>query len=343
MKALIIHKERDLRVEDASAETVGAGQVGLRIRRGGICGSDLHYYFHGGMGAIRVREPMVLGHEVSGEVVEIGEGVEGLQVGDLVAVSPSRPCKTCEYCLEGNPNHCVNMRFYGSAMPMPHIQGAFRQELVAQAGQCVRATGLSPQVAAMAEPLAVCLHAARQAGDLVGKRVLITGSGPIGVLMTLVARRAGAAEIVVSDILDKPLEFAVVAGADKAINMRTTPEALSEYEQGKGYFDVHFECSSAEVALASGVRAMRPRGTVVQLGMGGDMTVPMQQITVKELSLKGSFRFHPEFSTAVELMRKGLIDVKPLLTHVFSYQDHEQAFAVAADKAQSMKVQFDFA
>jgi L-idonate 5-dehydrogenase len=295
------------------------------------------------MGAIRVREPIILGHEVSGEVVEAGAGVEGLAPGDLVAVSPSRPCKTCEYCLEGLPNHCMNMRFYGSAMPIPHIQGAFRQELVADAAQCVPAGGLTPEEAAMSEPLAVCLHAVRQAGDLVGKRVLITGSGPIGVLMTLAARRSGAAEIVVSDILDKPLEFAVAAGADRAVNAVTSPDAMSGYQRGKGYFDVHFECSSAATALADGIRAVRPRGTVVQLGMGGDMTVPMQQLTVKELALKGSFRFHPEFATAVELMRKGLIDVKPLLTHTFAYSDHEEAFAVAADKSRSMKVQFDFA
>ena len=343
MKALVIHGKRDLRIGDAPSEDVGAGQVRLRIRRGGICGSDLHYYFHGGMGAIRVREPIILGHEVSGEVVEAGAGVEGLAPGDLVAVSPSRPCKTCEYCLEGLPNHCMNMRFYGSAMPIPHIQGAFRQELVADAAQCVPAGGLTPEEAAMSEPLAVCLHAVHQAGDLVGKRVLITGSGPIGVLTTLVARRSGAVEIVVSDILDKPLEFAFAAGADRVINAVTTPDAMSGYQRGKGYFDVHFECSSAATALADGIRAVRPKGTVVQLGMGGDMTVPMQQLTVKELALKGSFRFHPEFATAVELMRKGLIDVKPLLTHTFAYSDHEEAFAVAADKSRSMKVQFDFA
>ena len=343
MKALIIHGKQDLRIGEIEAGRPGKGQVRLRIRRGGICGSDLHYYFHGGMGAIRVREPMALGHEVSGEVVETGPGVEALKPGDLVAVSPSRPCGGCDYCLEGLPNHCVNMRFYGSAMPMPHIQGAFRQELVAEAWQCVPASGLSPEEAAMAEPLAVCIHAAHQAGDLMGKRVLVTGSGPIGVLSVLVARRAGAAEIVVSDILDKPLEFATAAGADRVINTVSDPEAMAAYQQGKGYFDTHFECSSAPVALAGGIRAVRPRGTVVQLGMGGDMTVPVQQITVKELSLKGSFRFHPEFATAVALMRKGLIDVKPLLTHTFPFAEHGKAFAVAADKSQSMKVQFDFA
>lgn len=343
MKALVIHGAGDLRLSDYAPQRLDRGQLRLKILRGGICGSDLHYYQHGGIGdAIRLREPMVLGHEVSGEVTEIGHGTEGFSIGDLVAVSPSRPCGACVWCREGLPNHCMNMRFYGSAMPMPHIQGAFRQELVADAEQCVQAAGLSVAEAAMAEPLAVCLHAVRQAGGLVGKRVLITGSGPIGVLITLAARRAGAAEIVVSDILDEPLTYARIAGADHVLNTKTDPCAMDMYQQGKGVFDAYFECSGSEMALTAGVLATRPRGTVVQVGMSGDMKIPMQQITVKELTLKGSFRFHQEFAVAITMMQKGLIDVKPLLTQTFAISDHAEAFDVASDKQKSMKVQFDF-
>jgi len=190
MKALVLHSARDLRLEDRKPDALGAGQVRVRIATGGICGSDLHYYNHGGFGTVRLREPMVLGHEVSGHVIELGAGVTGLSVGELVAVSPSRPCGNCRYCLEGLANHCMNMRFYGSAMPMPHIQGAFCEEIVAEAWQCARADGLSAGEAAMAEPLAVCLHATRNAGPMLGKSVLVTGCGPIGVLSILCARRA---------------------------------------------------------------------------------------------------------------------------------------------------------
>jgi Zn-dependent alcohol dehydrogenases len=118
MKAVVIHGAKDLRIEDREVETVGPGQVEVAIEAGGICGSDLHYYNHGGFGTVRVREPMILGHEVSGTVRALGEGISGLAVGDRVAVSPSRPCSTCEFCLKGMQNHCFNMRFYGSAMPM---------------------------------------------------------------------------------------------------------------------------------------------------------------------------------------------------------------------------------
>ena len=137
MKALVIHAAHDLRLEERDAADPGPGEVRLRLAVGGVCGSDLHYYHHGGFGAVRLREPMILGHEVSAHVESLGVGVTGLDVGDLVAVSPSRPCGACRYCLEGLPNQCLNMRFYGSAMPFPHIQGAFRQMLVADAGQCV--------------------------------------------------------------------------------------------------------------------------------------------------------------------------------------------------------------
>ena len=343
MRSLVIHSAKDLRIEEQVVEAVGPGQVMVRVERGGICGSDLHYFNHGGFGAVRLREPMVLGHEVAGRITQLGEGVKDLAVGDLVAVSPSRPCGYCVYCQEGKQNHCLNMRFYGSAMPFPHIQGAFREELVADATQCVPANGLTAGEAAMAEPLSVCLHGVRQAGEVLGKKVLITGSGPIGVLSALAARRAGAAEIVVTDITDQTLAHARTAGADRTINTAREKTAMAAYSTNKGYFDIHLECSGAPAALASGITASRPKGVVVQLGMGGDMTLPVQAITVKELSLKGSFRFHEEFATAVKLMQGGLIDVKPLITHTMPIEQAQAAFYLASDREQAMKVQIELA
>lgn len=342
MKSLVIHAARDLRIEDQAVPEPGAGQVQIEIASGGICGSDLHYYQHGGFGTVRLKEPMVLGHEVSGHVSALGAGVSGLALGQLVAVSPSRPCGTCRYCQDGAQNQCLNMRFYGSAMPFPHIQGAFRQVLVADAAQCAPADGLTPAEAAMAEPLAVCLHAARNAGPLLGKSVLVTGCGPIGVLAILCARRAGADQIVATDLSDFTLRMAGDARADRVINVGTAPEAMAEFTADKGHFDVHFECSGAEVALAGAVPALRPGGVIVQLGLGGDMTVPMQAITAKELQLRGSFRFHEEFFTGVSLMRKGLIDVKPLITHTLPLTDAVAAFELASDRSRTMKAQLDF-
>ncbi len=342
MRAIVIHAAHDLRIEERAVEAAGPGQLRLRLATGGICGSDLHYYNHGGFGAVRLREPMILGHEVSAYVEEIGPGVTGFTPGQLVAVSPSRPCAACKYCLEGLPNQCLNMRFFGSAMPFPHIQGAFSESLIADASQCVDATGLTAGEAAMAEPLAVTLHATTRAGGMLGKRVLITGCGPIGVLSILAARRAGAALIVATDLSDFTLGLAAQVGADRVINMATTPDALVAYAADKGHFDVLYECSGAAPALAAGIAAMRPRGVILQLGLGGDMTLPMMAITAKELDLRGSFRFHSEFAVGVGLLQKRLVDVKPLITHTLPLDHAESAFRLASDRTQTMKAQIVF-
>lgn len=342
MKAIVIQAAKDLRIEERPVSEPGAGEVEIAIATGGICGSDLHYYNHGGFGAVRLKEPMILGHEVAGHITRLGSNVSGLTVGQLVAVSPSRPCYACRYCEEGKQNQCLNMRFYGSAMPFPHIQGAFQQILVADQRQCAPADGLTAGEAAMAEPLAVCLHATRRAGELFGKRVLVTGCGPIGLLSILAARRAGATEIVATDLSDFTLKMARDNGADRTINMASEPDGLKSYEENKGTFDVLYECTGATPALAGGIAALRPGGVIVQLGLGGDMQVPVQTITAKELQLRGSFRFHEEFFIGVELMRKGLIDVKPLITHTLGIDDAVAAFELAGDRSQAMKAQIAF-
>lgn len=342
MKAIVIHAAKDLRIEDREAETPGPGQVSVRVATGGICGSDLHYFNHGGFGTIRLKEPMILGHEVAGHVTALGEGVTTLQTGQLVGVSPSRPCHACKYCREGMVNQCLNMRFYGSAMSFPHIQGAFREMLVADASQCVPADGLSPGEAAMAEPLAVTLHATLRAGNLLGKSVLVTGCGPIGVLSILAARRAGADLIVATGLSDYTLAVAKRAGADITLNMATSADALDIFKADKGSFDVLYECSGAQAALTGAIAAMRPGATILQLGLGGDMTLPMMQITAKELVLKGSFRFHGEYATAISLMQKRLIDVRPLISETVRLQDAIKGFELANDRSKAMKVQISF-
>ena len=342
MKSIVIHAAKDLRIEEREVTPPEAGEVQIAIAAGGICGSDLHYYNHGGFGTVRLREPMVLGHEVSGHITALGAEVTDLEIGQLVAVSPSRPCNACKYCLEGRQNQCLNMRFYGSAMPFPHIQGAFRQVLNAKASQCAVADGLTPGEAAMAEPLAVTLHATRRAGPLLGKSVLVTGCGPIGILSIMSARRAGADRIVAADLSDFTLGIAKQVGADEVINLGTNPDGLEKFTADKGTFDVMYECTGAVPALTAGIHAMRPGGTIMQLGLGGDMNLPVMAITSKELSLRGTFRFHEEFDTGISLMRKGLIDVKPLITHTVGLDEAVQGFELASDRSQTMKAQIAF-
>jgi L-idonate 5-dehydrogenase len=343
MKAVVVHSARDLRIEERQIETPGRGQVDIAIEAGGICGSDLHYYQHGGFGTVRVREPMILGHEVAGTVKRLGEGVDCLAVGDRVAVSPSRPCNVCTFCLKGQQNHCVDMRFYGSAIPMPHIQGAFRQRMVVEAWQCHRVDDSVPiQIAAMAEPFAVALHAVRRAGSLLGKRVLVTGCGPIGGLTIIAARLHGAREIVATDVVDAALHKALEIGADRIINVASDAEALTSYSAGKGYFDAHFEASGNEGAIRGGLAVLKPRSTMVQLGLGGDVSIPHNLLVSKEIEMKGTFRFHEEFEVAVDLINSGRAELAPLLTGVFPLEDAIAAFDAAANRETSMKVQLAF-
>lgn len=343
MDALVIHAAKDLRIEDVPTEPLGPHQLRVRVRFGGICGSDLHYFQHGGFGTVRVKEPMVLGHEVAGMIEQAGSAVQGFAAGERIAISPSRPCGACRYCQQGLQNHCLDMRYYGSAMRTPHVQGAFRREIVVDTAQAFKlAEGVSDREGAMCEPFAVALHAVRRAGPLLGKKVLVTGCGPIGALVVVAARRAGASTIVVTDVGDFPLRSALQLGADRAINVADEPQALAPYAADKGFFDVLFEASGNERALRGAFDVLRPRGVIVQLGLGGEMQLPVNTIVAKEFDLRGTFRFHEEFGVAVELLNKGLVDLKPLISATVPYRDAGRAFALAADRTQAMKVLLDF-
>ncbi|WP_316228207.1 L-idonate 5-dehydrogenase [Bradyrhizobium sp. SZCCHNR1039] len=343
MRAVVIHAPKDLRIDSFPDSAPAAGQVRVQIANGGICGSDLHYYHHGGFGTVRIQQPMALGHEIAGVVAAVGAGATELAEGMRVAVNPSLPCGHCAYCREGLRNQCLDMRFMGSAMCNPHVQGGFREFVTVEASQVVPiAPTLSLAEAAMAEPLSVCLHAAHQSGSLLGKRVLVTGCGPIGALSVLVARYGGAAEIVVTDIADAPLAFAKKLGASHALNVAHEPAALEPWRAGKGTFDVLFEASGNQAALRSALDVMRPGGVIVQLGLGGEMTLPLNTLVTKELQLRGTFRFDREFALALKLMGEGLIDVKPLITASLPFEQAVAAFELASDRAQSMKVQLTF-
>ena len=341
---LVIHAPDDLRVVEQDAGELGPGQVLVQVGYGGICGSDLHYFHAGGFGAVRIKRPMILGHEVAGTVAAVGSGVTRVKPGDKVAVNPSRPCGACKFCLEGLPNQCLDMRFYGSAMRDPHVEGAFRNLLLCDAVQCEAVAAHVPlQHAALAEPFSVALHGVQRAGALLGKRVLVSGCGPIGALAVAAARIHGAAEITAVDLTDETLAVARAMGAHSTINVAADADWVQRYSADKGTFDVMFECSGNERALRAGLEAMRPRGVVVQLGLGGDVGIPQNLIVSKELSLCGSFRFHAEFALAVRLINEGRVDMRPMITGAYPLERAREAFELAGDRKRAMKVLLDFA
>ncbi|MGY2293253.1 L-idonate 5-dehydrogenase [Pseudomonas sp. SDO528_S397] len=344
MHAIVCHASKDLRVEPAAEpQALAPGQLRVRIARGGICGSDLHYYQHGGFGTVRLREPMVLGHEVSAVIDAVGDDAGPFKPGQRIAVSPSRPCGGCRYCHQGLPNHCLNIRFYGSAMPFPHVQGAFQQTLVIETHQAHRlADHVSLAEGAMAEPLSVGLHAIQRAGAVFGKRILVTGCGPIGNLLIASLRAAGAAEIVAVDLAEGPLACAWKMGASRTHNLAEDASALQQYTADKGYFDVMFEVSGSAQALRNGLDCIAPRGVLVTVGLGGEVTLPLNLLVSREIDLRGTFRFHPEFAQAVDLLNRRVIDVRPVISHTVPSEKAVEAFELAADKSRAMKVVLDF-
>jgi len=337
MLACRIHAKDDLRIEPQQLPAIGANDVLLKLGAGGICGSDLHYYFEGRNGSFVVREPLIPGHEASAVVAAVGDAVTRVAVGDKVAVSPSHACGRCDYCRAGREHLCENMRFLGSASVFPHAQGLFREFFVMGERQCYPVAGdVSLGELAFAEPLAVALHAVNRGGDLLGKSVLVTGAGTIGCLTVLAARLAGAALVSVSDILDRPLEQARVVGADATLHAARDVEALRTPR-----FDVAYEVSGSFAALKTCVAAVKRGGVVVQVGTLPHEPLPfvVNDVMAKELDLRGAFRWGIEFDWAVRYLSTRRVDVRPLLSGQYPLADAVAAFHAAADKNRSTKVQ----
>ena len=336
-----VHGAQDLRVVEVPTPDPGPGEVLLRLGAAGICGSDMHYYFHGRNGAFVIREPMVPGHEASATVAAVGAGVTRVKAGDRVAVNPSRPCGRCAGCREGRENLCSTMRFLGSASVFPHVDGTFREYFTMPQEQCEPvSTDVSLAEIAMSEPLSIALHSAHRAGSLLGRRVLITGSGTIGCMMTLAARLAGAAHVAITDVVDHPLEVARRVGADLAVRSDRLP-ADARLSDAVGEPDVAFEVSGAPGALAACIETVRRGGTIVQVGTlpPEGMHLLANQIMSRELDLRGSFRFGNVFAHAVRSIAERRVDVRPVLSGVHPLTEAASAIALARDKTVSMKVQ----
>ncbi|MES2957737.1 MAG: L-idonate 5-dehydrogenase [Pseudomonadota bacterium] len=335
--ACTLHGALDLRLTPREPRALGPNDVRLRLGAGGICGSDLHYYQHGRVGAFVIREPLVPGHEASGVVDAIGSEVTRVKPGDRVAIDPSHPCGQCDYCRGGRMNLCRRMYFLGSASIFPHAQGLFASAFVMPERQLtpVVEAGISLGEIACAEPLSVGLHAVQRAGaSLLGKRVLVTGGGTIGCMCVIAARLAGAAEVVVADIADRPLEMARTVGADAAVRSDTDGAALADR------FDVALEAAGAGAALATCLKAVERGGRIVQVGtLPAELPFPANSVMARELDYVGAFRANGEFDLAVQAIRTRRVDVRPLISAQLPLARAQEAFELALDRTRSTKVQ----
>lgn len=337
--AVVAHAADDLRVEDIDEPIPDADEAVVAVAYGGVCGSDLHYWRHGAAGASILREPLVLGHELSGTVVRAAADGSGPAVGTPVAVHPLTPRGDgVTPWPEDRPQLAPASTYLGSAMHLPHTQGGFAERVALPSRMLFPLpSGLDLRVAVLAEPAAVAWHAVSQAGSVAGRRVAVIGAGPIGQLAVAVARHRGAAEVIATDLHELPRSLAEARGA-RALDARDD-EAIAQL-----HADVVIESSGTVPGLASAIAAARRGGTVVLLGLqaAGSVMAPVATAITRELTLTGSFRFGDEFAEVIAALADGSLDVDGIITHVVPVADALSAFATAADSSASSKVALSF-
>jgi L-iditol 2-dehydrogenase len=304
--AAVLHGAGDLRVGPHPMPSVGPREVLVEIRSVGVCGSDVHYYEHGRIGDFVVREPLVLGHESAGVVVDRGVDADRHEIGQRVALEPGVPCGRCRECRAGRYNLCPYVRFFAT----PPIDGAFaRYVAIHQDFAYPIPDQLSDDAGALIEPLSVAVWANRKAGTAIGSRVLVTGAGPIGVLAAQVARAAGAEHVAIVDVNADRLALATRLGADQAIDGRSGTD-LATVEP-----DILLECTGVEPVVRGGIQALRPAGTAVLVGMGAtsDQSLPVARIQARELTVTGTFRYANTYPEAIALAASGRVKLDEIV------------------------------
>ncbi|KUJ06483.1 GroES-like protein [Mollisia scopiformis] len=329
--SFILNKPLSLSFEERPKPTLKSPQdVLIAINYTGICGSDVHYWQHGAIGPFVVKDPMVLGHESAGTVVEVGPAVKTLKVGDRIAIEPGTPCRHCTPCLAGHYNLCDDMRFAAT----PPYDGTLAGFYTAPADFCYKLPEhVSLQEGALVEPLAVGVHIVKQAEIKPGASVVVMGAGPVGLLCCAVAKAFGASTIVAVDIQPARLEFAASFAAThtfmpERVSAEVNAARLLKESGLIGGADAIIDASGAEPSIQTSIHALRRGGVYVQGGMGKpDINFPIMALCTKEITAKGSFRYGSgDYKLAVELVATGKVDVKKLITGTVKFEDAEKAF-----------------
>ena len=321
MTTAVLYAPRDLRIEQRPVPTPSDGEVLVRILSVGVCGTDVHYYEHGRIGDFVVRSPLVLGHESSGQIVEVGKGVSPARVGERVAIEPGAPCGRCDECRSGRYNLCPNIRFHGT----PPVDGTLSEFVTVKSELAFAVPDeISDNAAALLEPLSVGIWANRKAGTQLGTSLLIAGAGPIGLVTTKVAHAMGVNRIVVTDVNRNRLSAALASGA--------TEIAVAGSDDIAGEFDAFIDCSGSSAAIYAGVRSVRPAGSVVLVGMGADeLRLSLGVIQRRELLITGTFRYANTWPTAIALVASGRVVLDDLVTGEYGLANVEQALTAGRD------------
>lgn len=355
-RASLLHGPKDLRLEESTLEPPNPTELQIAIRATSLCGSDLHYYRHYRNGDIQVKEPLSLGHESSGVVAIVGSQVEGFNVGDRVALEVGLPCGQCERCREGRYNICQYLRFRSSAKAFPHFQGTLQDRINHPASWCHKLPDhVSFDVGAILEPLGVAIHASRRAQIAQESSTLVFGAGAVGLLCVAMAKVAGSSHVVIGDIQQERVNFAIQHGfahegltvpakrghtIDEKLQIakETAASATEKVPSGietTGGFDVVLECTGVEACTQAAIYATRPGGKVVIVGMGNPVQIlPISAAAHREVDILGTFRYANTYPQAIELVSGKnpiLPDLEKLVTHRFrGLENVEHAFEMAA-------------
>jgi L-iditol 2-dehydrogenase len=342
MKAAVLHKPLDLRVEEVSIPQIGSNEVLVKMKRVGVCGSDIHYYLEGSIGSLIVKKPLILGHECAGEIVEKGDEVKNFRIGQRVVIEPGFTCGKCEYCKTGRYNLCREVKFYAA----PPYDGAFAEFVSApEQNVFVMPDEMSFEEGAMIEPLAVGMMAAKMGEVTAHDTVAVLGAGPIGQMALQAAKTYGVLETFVTDVVDYRLEYAKKYGAKEVVNAskENMVEKIIELTDNKGV-DVVIEASGASQSIQQSIDIVRLGGRIVLVGYPPkDVQMPLSNVIAKELRIQGIHRYANVYPTAIKAVSSGKAVVKPFVTNVFPLEQIKEAFEVNINKTGNpMKIQITF-
>lgn len=330
MKGAFLYGPMDLRLLEVEKPVPVEGEVLVRVKAVGVCGSDIHYYLKGRTAVFVPKHPFILGHEFSG-IIEESRGNK-FRLGDRVVIEPQIPCFKCYYCRRGRYNLCSSLKFIGTAATYPHINGAFAEYCKVPVEVLHKIPDdLGFEEAALAEPLSVAIHACRRASIRPGEKILILGAGPIGLLTLIVAQLSGAVEPLIVDNVKRRLDWAKEFGGHPInFDIQDVFEQVVEATGGEGV-DVVLEASGAPKAVSTALKCVRKGGRIVLIGNLPDEDIPSRllNIVIKELDVKGIMRYTNTFDVAIKLLSKKLIPSSKIITHTFSLEEIHKAFEVA--------------
>lgn len=338
MKAAVMTGIGKMCIEEREIPRPKTGEALVKLDYVGICGSDIHYYESGAIGDFIVKPPFILGHEPGGVVVELGEGVTNLKIGDRVSIEPGKTCGHCEFCRDGRYNLCPEMSFYAT----PPVDGVFQEYAVQEAAKCFKLPdNVSTLEGALMEPLAVGFHAAVQGGAHLGQKAMVMGAGCIGLVTMLALKALGVSKVYMVDIMDKRLEKAMELGADGVINgMKEDVISLaSEFTNGEG-MDLVIETAGSEITAQQAVEVAKAGSNIVLVGFNksGYMNLPISTAIVKELTIKTVWRYRHVYPMAIDAVASGKINLKSIVSNIFPLDDAEKAMNYSvANKADIVK------